>query len=76
MRQNGFSTYSLGPLDERILRKGICESKHSVQGQWVPEEGHAVVWASSFTQDLPGVPWALPLEAKALLVDEEKGLPV
>lgn len=37
--QKGFPTGPPGLLDERILKKGICEARCSLQGQWVSEEG-------------------------------------
>ena len=39
MGQRGFPTAPPGLLDEKILKKGICEAKHRLQGQWVSEEG-------------------------------------
>lgn len=39
MGQKRFPTGPPGLLDERILKKGICEGKRSLQGQWVSEEG-------------------------------------
>lgn len=77
MRQSGFLTGPPTLLDERILGKGICEAKHSLQGQLVTggdgDREHIAMWASSSTQDSAGLPWA---PGWAPPTNEERGLAV